>query len=48
MDCYFVQVALLKHPELINRPVGVASSDSYLCISCVSIDRIVKSVLVII
>lgn len=30
MDCYFVQVALLSHPELADRPIGVASGDSYL------------------
>ena len=47
MDCYFVQVALLKHPELINHPVGVASSDSYSLVSSMSVDNTVKLVLVI-
>lgn len=28
MDCYFVQIALLHHPELKNQPVAVSSSDS--------------------
>ena len=47
MDCYFVQVALLKHPELINHPVGFASSDSYSLVSSMSVDNTVKLVLVI-
>lgn len=29
MDCYFVQVALLSHPELREVPVAVASSNSF-------------------
>ena len=28
MDCYFVQVALLSHPELREKAVAVASGDS--------------------
>ena len=47
MDCYFVQVALLKHPELANRPVGVASSDSYSFVSSMSVDNTVRLVRVI-
>lgn len=28
MDCYFVQIAMLSHPELKGRPVAVSSSNS--------------------
>lgn len=30
MDCYFVQIAMLSHPELKGRPVAVSSSNSFL------------------
>lgn len=31
MDCYFVQIAMLSHPELKGRPVAVSSSNSLYC-----------------